>query len=425
MLAARGKNNEAIAGLLVRLDIVLADGKKQTVVTDTTWQATPQQLPRGWQMFDYKPGEKDGWKTPISHGKYGMQPWGDFAQASQGPEALAADQIKLLPGFKAELLYTVPRDQGSWVSMTFDPKGRIIASDERGPLYRVTLPKDGEAARSRRSTRRRPVNARDRHRRRPGTALRVRQPVRHGQPRQRRAACTACATPTATTSSTRSSCSRSSTAPASTARTRSASGPTASSTSSPATSRRSPTGSTRRLAAHRNWAEDLLLPRNPDGGGHDPHVMAPGGWVARTDQDGKNWELLLRRPAQHLRHRLQRRRRAVHATTPTWSGTPARRGTARPASTTLVSGGEYGWRNGTGKWPAYYPDSLGAVVNIGLGSPTGVVFGTGAKFPAKYQRAFFMQRLDVRQDLRRPPDARTARATPARSSSSSPASRCR
>jgi putative heme-binding domain-containing protein len=57
----------------------------------------------------------------------------------------------------------------------------------------------------------------------------------------------------------------------------------------------------------------------------------------------------------------------------------------------LVSGGEYGWRNGTGKWPAFYPDSLGAVVNTGLGSPVGVTFGYGAKFPAKYQHAFFIE----------------------------------
>ena len=55
-----------------------------------------------------------------------------------------------------------------------------------------------------------------------------------------------------------------------------------------------------------------------------------------------------------------------------------------------TSGAEFGWRNGAGKWPEYYPDSLGAVVNVGLGSPTGVVFGTGAKFPAKYQKAFYM-----------------------------------
>ena len=54
-----------------------------------------------------------------------------------------------------------------------------------------------------------------------------------------------------------------------------------------------------------------------------------------------------------------------------------------------MSGGEQGFREGTGKWPEYYPDSLPAVVNIGIGSPTGTIFGTGAKFPAKYQRAFY------------------------------------
>ena len=55
-----------------------------------------------------------------------------------------------------------------------------------------------------------------------------------------------------------------------------------------------------------------------------------------------------------------------------------------------VSGAEFGWRFGTGKWPAYFVDSLGAVVDIGLGSPTGIEFGTGAKFPDKYQRALFL-----------------------------------
>jgi hypothetical protein len=43
-----------------------------------------------------------------------------------------------------------------------------------------------------------------------------------------------------------------------------------------------------------------------------------------------------------------------------------------------------------GKWPTYYQDSLPEVVNIGIGSPTGVMFGKGAKFPAKYQKAFYM-----------------------------------
>ncbi len=55
----------------------------------------------------------------------------------------------------------------------------------------------------------------------------------------------------------------------------------------------------------------------------------------------------------------------------------------------VVSGAEYGWRNGAGKWPEFYPDNLPPVVNIGPGSPTGMTFGYGAKFPAKYQDALF------------------------------------
>ncbi len=56
----------------------------------------------------------------------------------------------------------------------------------------------------------------------------------------------------------------------------------------------------------------------------------------------------------------------------------------------VVSGAEFGWRSGTGKWPEHYPDSLGSVIDIGPGSPTGVVFGTGAKYPEKYQHALYI-----------------------------------
>jgi putative heme-binding domain-containing protein len=55
-----------------------------------------------------------------------------------------------------------------------------------------------------------------------------------------------------------------------------------------------------------------------------------------------------------------------------------------------VSGSEFGWRSGTGKWPTYYEDSLPPVVEMGPGSPTGVVFGTEARFPAKYQQAIYL-----------------------------------
>jgi hypothetical protein len=55
-----------------------------------------------------------------------------------------------------------------------------------------------------------------------------------------------------------------------------------------------------------------------------------------------------------------------------------------------VTGGEYGWRSGTSKWPSYFEDSLPATVDIGIGSPTGVCFGYGAKFPARYQKALYV-----------------------------------
>ena len=55
-----------------------------------------------------------------------------------------------------------------------------------------------------------------------------------------------------------------------------------------------------------------------------------------------------------------------------------------------IDGAEFGWRNGTAKWPAYYADSLGAVENVGPGCPTGVSFSFGTKFSADYQRALYI-----------------------------------
>jgi len=52
-------------------------------------------------------------------------------------------------------------------------------------------------------------------------------------------------------------------------------------------------------------------------------------------------------------------------------------------------GTDMGYRDGSAKWPDYYPDTVPPVVNVGIGSPTGLVFGTGARFPARYQKAAF------------------------------------
>ena len=38
--------------------------------------------------------------------------------------------IYLPKGFDAEVVYSIPKSQGSWVAMAFDPKGRLIVSDQ-------------------------------------------------------------------------------------------------------------------------------------------------------------------------------------------------------------------------------------------------------------------------------------------------------
>src|SRR5690606_36549814 len=50
-------------------------------------------------------------------------------------------------GFAVDELYQVPAgEQGSWVSLAVDKRGRLVASDQYGDLYRITLPAAGEAA---------------------------------------------------------------------------------------------------------------------------------------------------------------------------------------------------------------------------------------------------------------------------------------
>src|SRR6516225_10115533 len=67
--------------------------------------------------------------------------------ASKEPAATPAKALQVMKDFKAELLYSVPKDkQGSWVNLCVDPKGRLIVSDQYGPLYRITPPAVGGKA---------------------------------------------------------------------------------------------------------------------------------------------------------------------------------------------------------------------------------------------------------------------------------------
>jgi hypothetical protein len=67
--------------------------------------------------------------------------------ADRSRRAAPASSLRLPAGFRAELLDTVPsREQGSWVCLTNDPKGRLISSAQSGKLFRITPPEMGTAA---------------------------------------------------------------------------------------------------------------------------------------------------------------------------------------------------------------------------------------------------------------------------------------
>ena len=133
----------------------------------------------------------------------------------------------------------------------------------------------------------------------------------------------------------------------------------------------------------RVWGEDHLLPRMPDGRGHNRDRLAPGGIIYKFSPDGKNWEIVSTGFRNIFDGGFNRAGElfAYDADMEYDFNTPWYRPTR---VNHVTSGSMWGWRNGAGKRPEFFPDTLPAAVNVGPGSPTGTVFGYGAKFPAKY-----------------------------------------
>jgi putative heme-binding domain-containing protein len=136
------------------------------------------------------------------------------------------------------------------------------------------------------------------------------------------------------------------------------------------------------------WQEDHLLPRLWDANGHAKGILAPGGYICKTDPDGKTVEMVAYgfRNEFDLGFDAQGELFSYDADMEWDIAAPWYRPTRLAQAT---SGSDQGWRSGAGKWPYYYPDSVPPTLDIGPGSPTGFLFGTGAKFPAKYQRAAY------------------------------------
>jgi putative heme-binding domain-containing protein len=294
-------------------------------------------------------------------------------------------RIKVKKGFKVELLHSVlPKTQGSWVSMCVDPKGRLIVSDQYGKLFRVTPPALGEVA----GTKVEPINLdigeaqgllwafdslyvvvsqSDKY---PSGLYRVR--ASHSDDQLDKLE-------------------------------KLRDFPQSGGEHGPHAVLLGPDGKSLYVLAGNHtklvntdcslvphlWGEDFILPRQFEGGDQAAHILAPGGWICKTDPDGKKWELVSMGYRNQYDAAFNRDGELFTYDSDVEGdmNTPWYRPTRLCH---VVDGSEFGWRSGTGVYPNYYPDNLPPVVNIGPGSPTGMTFGHGAKFPAKYQDALFM-----------------------------------
>ena len=298
--------------------------------------------------------------------------------------------IRLPKNFDAELLYTVPSSQGSWVAMTFDPKGRLIVSDQDDKgVFRVTLSEGSGQMKDVKveSLQGFPYEPIKWGKRRVGGALgflyafdslymstmkgffRIRDTdgddkfdefklLKRLNPGYEHSAHSII---------------------------KSEDGKALYLVTGNYT--RTPPGTSSRQMPV--WKTDSLLPSMPDAMGHATRIKPPGGHICRISPDGEKWEMI----ASGLRNSVDM---AINREGELFTydsdlefdiGCPWYRPTR---VLHVTSGSEFGWRSGTGKWPDYFADSNGAVVNIGPGSPTGMSFGHKSNFPNEYKDKLFI-----------------------------------
>ncbi len=370
LLEVEGRNSGGPAALVLKLVYRQPDGKTGAIVTDRSWEVAATRNAKTWSPV-------------VVLGAMGIGPWGNVFAAG-GRATGNRGVFEVLPGFQVERLYTVPKaSQGSWVCLVNDGQGRLLACDQgRTGLYRITPPKIG----SDELTRVEKLNLSITGAQGMLVAFGHLYFSVNGGPGSGfyRAIDTNGDGDWDKVSLLK----------------RLAGG----GEHGPHALRLSPDGKSIYLIAGNhtnppdghsgdllpgNWSEDLLLPRQWDARGHARGRLAPGGWIARTDPEGKTWAIVSAgyRNSYDMDFSPEGELFAYDADMEWDLGSPWYRPTRLCHAT---GGSEFGWRSGTGKWPTWYADSLPPVVNIGPGSPVGVTFGTGTRFPAKYQRAIYL-----------------------------------
>jgi putative heme-binding domain-containing protein len=303
---------------------------------------------------------------------------------------LVTDQdtgITLQNGFDAELLYEIPPSQGSWVAMAFDPKGRLIVSDQDDKgVFRVTLPQK-ESPISVQPLKGFPYLPIDWGKRKVGGALgflhafdslymtsmkgiyRIRdtdgddqyddfQLIQNLRPGYEHSAHSIILSEDKKALYL-------------------------------VVGNHTPVPKEIPTLQPPVWQQDSLLPAMPDPMGHAVSIKPPAGWIARISPDGTDWTMIssgFRNPVD-LALNPEGELFTFDSDLEFDVGSPWYRPTR---VNHVTSASEFGWRHGSAKWKEYFADSNGAVVNVGPGSPTGISFGHHSNFPADYQDKLFV-----------------------------------
>ncbi|HEV3343257.1 MAG TPA: hypothetical protein VG125_22995 [Pirellulales bacterium] len=383
LIAVEALNEGGAAGLLVRLQMELAEGGQQWVPGDSSWMVATEVAP-GWQSPEFAAA---AWAAAADLGPLGIGPWGDptgeiddYNQWKQAVTGQATDPATLsVPvGFEVELVRTARAEEGSWISLDFDPHGRLVVAREDKGLLRFTFPEGGgdiqvetindsleecrgllhaydalyvNANNSKALYRLRDSNGDDRfeqidllHRSEGG--------VGHG-------------------------------------RNDLALGPDGLIYLIHGNNVRLTDDGGLSASPLQHYGEDRLLKCEWDAAMFDSDVRAPAGHLIRTDRDGRRWELV----AGGLRNCYgidfnSDGELFTYESDMEWDiGLPWYRPTR---VLHLISGGDYGYRQGTRMWSAWSPEAVPSSLDIGKGSPTGVKFGTRSRFPPRYRRALFI-----------------------------------
>lgn len=380
-IAVLARNDGGIAAMTLRLTA----GKTVLAETGTSWKASLAKPGKGWENAGF---DDAAWAAATFVKQYGEQPWGkpfdrQAAVAKSGKRTpstsvAAPEELILQPGFKAELLHIVPKpEQGSWVSLAVSPEGDLVAGDQGGVLWRVSL-KDPN----------KPVV----------TKIDTKFFGCHGL-LFAHGALYACTSEKGKGDIWRLRDTKGDGSYEEQTLIRPLKGSGEHGPHQLVLDRDGSIlvvgGNHTKLpddekagAPVKRYDEDDLLKKYEDANGHASGIKAVGGWIARMDKDGKDWV----RVTTCFRNPYDCSVAPdgdifTYDSDMEWDmGAPW----YRPTRIYLCTpGGELGWRSGAGNNAFPTLDMQPALVDIGPGSPTGTTMGTGAKFPASYQRAFF------------------------------------